>query len=304
MNVDAVRSVLKVVELGTVTRAAEALRVAQPALSRQIHALERELGRPLFVRQGRTLVLTPFGHRFVRQAAVAVEDLNALERLTVDQAAPQNLTIAASLTTLSGFLPQVVARYRELPAAPDITVRTGLSQDVYDLVAAGEVELGVVSAPRPRPFIVTRPLFSDPLWLICPAGHALARRTTASAHDLDGVALVTMTTRTVLRQDLSALFTTFGVSPRVCMEIDNVGAIERMVEAGLGVSLLPRSVVVDLPGLRALRAIPFRWPSDAVARRTARRVSIIQLHTPLAPAAQRFVSVCEEEGRRYDTLLP
>jgi DNA-binding transcriptional LysR family regulator len=302
MNVEAVRSVLRVVELGTVTRAAEALHVAQPALSRQIHGLERDLGQPLFVRQGRHLVLTPFGHRFVRQATVAIDDLNALERLAADQAASRNLTVGASLTTLSGFLPRVVARYRERAEAADITVRSGVSEEVYDLVAAGDVELGVVSAPRPRPFIVTRPLFSDPLWLICPADHPLAARPAASAHDLDGVPLVTMTPHTVLRQDLSALFTTFGVTPRVCMEIDNVGAIERMVEAGLGVSVLPRSVVVDLPALRALRAVPFRWPSRAITERTARRISIIQLRTPLSTPAQLWVAVCEEEGRRYGSL--
>jgi DNA-binding transcriptional LysR family regulator len=80
--VAALRSAVKVAELGSVTRAAAALRLAQPAVSRQIHALERELGRALFARRGRGLVLTPFGREVVFRGANALRQLETLEGLS------------------------------------------------------------------------------------------------------------------------------------------------------------------------------------------------------------------------------
>jgi LysR family nitrogen assimilation transcriptional regulator len=299
LNVQALRGLVKIAELGTVTRAAEALPIAQPALSRQIRGLERELGQPLFVRQGRRLQLTPFGRRVVEKAREVLREMDGLEHLGEDFASLRAMAIGASLTTLSGFLPRAVARFRKALPETDLVVHTGLSQDIHDMVGAGRIEIGVVSAPRPRPFIVTQPLFEDPLWLICPARHPLAHGAEAHPEDLHRLPLVTMTGRTVLRQDLNAILATCGVEPRICMEIDDIGAIERMVEAGLGVTVLPRSAWVGGDRRRSLAAIPFVLPDARTEGTAVRRFSLIRLGSPLSPAAETWVRVCLEVAAEF-----
>lgn len=296
MTVDSLRALVKVVELGTVTHAAEALCIAQPALSRQIHALERELGQPLFLRQGRRLALTPFGQQVVQHAQAVIQEVDALQHLRDRKTATTFLRLGASLTTLNGFLPRVVARLRTVAPGVDITVRTGLSQDVYDLVANGLVELGVVSAPRPRPFIIAQSLFLDPLCVLCPPGHPLTEQHAIRPEDLDGMALVTMTARTVLRQDLNALFATLNIRPRISMEIDDIGALEGMVAAGLGVTVLPLSTAGAHQPTGSIELRPFHPSPEHAAIQLARRVSIIRLDTPLSAAAQLWMQLCLDVG--------
>jgi LysR family nitrogen assimilation transcriptional regulator len=139
----------------------------------------------------------------------------------------------------------------------------------------------------------TRPLFEEPLWLVSRLSDGAPGRAEADPIELDGAPLVTRGPHTALRQDLSSLCAAVGVQPRVRMEVDDVGAIIALVGARLGLAVLPRSVARALVPSRGLRAIPVRWPPTS----RPRAVAAIHLPVPLAPAARRWLEVCEEAAR-------
>ncbi|MBX5466770.1 MAG: LysR family transcriptional regulator [Firmicutes bacterium] len=304
MKIEALQHFVAIAEAGSVTRAAEALMVAQPSLSRQLRQLEREFGGPLFLRVGRQLKLTPLGQRVLVRARQVLKAIEELQK--VGDRAPDHplLTLGASLTTLGGFLPRAVARFRAVRPEAELVVHTGLSQDIYDLVASGVVEVGVVSAPQNRPIIITHPLFEDRLWLIAPSHHPLAQRSEVHPQDLDGVPMVTMTARAALRQDLNALFSTFGVHPIICMEIDNVGVLQAMVAVGLGVTILPGSAHIPYLHDQQLEAIPFVAPAPEADKASVRRFSLVYLPAPLSSIAQAWVDVCQAVAAEFLGRLP
>lgn len=294
MNVETLRAFTKVVELGGVTKAARALRIAQPAISRKIHSLEKEIGKKLFVKNGRHLQVTPVGYQVFQHARSVLSGMEALDQLSQSLVTSKRLTVGASLTTLSQYLPQVVSKFREAHPEVQVSVQTGRSEEIYDMITDGRIEIGVVSAPSSSPYISTRPLFQDSCLVLCPSTHPLALFQVIEPQDLHNVALVTMTNHTKFRQDLNSIFATFSVKPRICMEIDNIDVIERMVESNLGITILPRSVWYRKPQ-STLRSIPFAVNGEnSLSQKMARHYSIIYLETTLSPEAMAWVETCRD----------
>jgi DNA-binding transcriptional LysR family regulator len=314
LNIEALRGLVKIAELGTVTKAAEALRIAQPALSRKLKQLEKQFNQPLFIRSGRYLELTPLGHVVVSRAKNVLQNLDALQNIGREYKGRPVIKIGVSLTTLAGFLRPAVSHFRHTHPDVDIVIQTGLSQDIYDLLAKGKIDIGMVSSPQVHPFIVTQTLFVDRLWLICPADHPLAGYPFVSPQDLHNVPLVTMTGRATLRQDLEAIFSSYNIKMKICMEIDNVGVMQTMVAAGLGVSILPASTRIHN---EHLAAVPFLVNDPHLQEKTFRHFSLIHLENMLSPEAQSWINVChtvaanmssshetESEAYYWDSLDP
>lgn len=300
MNFEVLRRLVKIADLGTVSRAAESLLVAQPALSRQIHQLEREFGQPLFVRNGRYLKLTPFGQKVVAQARLVLQDFDALRQMTTSHEVPRRIELGASLTSVSGFLPQAVSCFRKTFPNVELVIQTGLSSDVYHLVSAGAVEVGVVSTLFPHPYLQCETLFRDQLWVVCRSDHPLAERPAATPEDLHRRPFVTMTKRSGLRQDLTAIFSLYDVRVEIAMEIDNVGVIQHMVQAGLGLTVLPRSALIHHLYDHTLKAVPFVPPDAKAQDSLARPISLVHLGRTLSPAAEDWIRICKQVARWYE----
>jgi DNA-binding transcriptional LysR family regulator len=290
MNIETLRGLVKIVELGTISKAAEALLIAQPALSRRISQLEKDLKQPIFVREGRYLKLTPFGHQVVSRARVILQNVEKLRMMGDENKSKTIIRIGASLTTISSFfLQQAITHFRNTMPNVDLVIQTGLSQDIYDFVSEGKIDIGFVSSPRNKPFVINQTLFVDRLWVICPLNHPLTNFPTITPEDLQEVPLITMTDRASLRQDLNSIFASYNAEMKVCMEIDNVGVTQMMIIAGLGVSILPSSARVML---KNLTAIPFIVDDPWVQEKTSRPFSLIHLEKPLSPVVQSFINVC------------
>lgn len=299
LNVEALRGLVKVAELGTVTKAAEALNIAQPALSRKLKQLEKQFNQPLFTRSGRYLELTPFGHAVVSRARSALQNLDALHHLGRRYKERPVIRIGASLTILAGFLRPAVARFRHLHPDIDIIVHSGLSQEIYDQLAKGMVDVGLVSSPQDHPYIVTQTLYMDRLWLLCADDHPLAKYPFVTPYDLDNVPLITMTTRAHLRQDLESIFNAAQIRMKICMEIDNVGVMQTMVAAGLGVTILPGSIRIQH---QPVAAIPFLVTDSRLQEKTLRRFSLIYAENMLNPEAQLWINVCHTVAANRGTV--
>lgn len=229
-------------------KAAELCLVTQPALSRQIAALEQELGVELFERIKQHVVLTPAGHAFVAYAKNALEVLQQGEQELVrwQQGQTGTLLIACNHSLSAAFLPPLLASFRQ--QYPDIRLKVEIhhSDTIMALVERGEVDLGFIYDPQVRSDIVAiKELFHQPLRLLVPCGHPLLqvpeRERTLERIAAEPLVLLDETAR--LRKVLERLFLQRGLSIQPIIEIGSVEALKELVRQGCGVTLLPPALL-------------------------------------------------------------
>ncbi|MFN8635592.1 MAG: LysR family transcriptional regulator, partial [Chloroflexota bacterium] len=150
MLIKQIEAFVEVVRRGTVSRAAEALNVTQPALTARLHGLERELGEVLFARSGRGVRLTDAGRAFLPHAERALLALADGRASVADLASGRagKLVLGATGSVSSYVLPKVLKRFRTEHPRVELTVRTGHSEQVLELVLAESVELAIVRELR------------------------------------------------------------------------------------------------------------------------------------------------------------
>ncbi|MEV5830594.1 LysR family transcriptional regulator [Spirillospora sp. NPDC052242] len=152
MNLRQLRYVVATADHGTMTSAAQALYVAQPALSRAVRELERELGLELFARSGRGVVLTPVGEQVVRRARAALEAVDAIESLSAARGRGQGADLR--IATTAALEPELIGRLvplfaRAQPAVRIRVVRCADRAAVAAALRAGRADLGLAEPPAP-----------------------------------------------------------------------------------------------------------------------------------------------------------
>lgn len=233
-----------VVEHSSLNRAAERLNVTQPALSRRIARLERELGVDLFRRIGKRLELTPAG-QFTYEFALELRRFHGdyLQRLNAFKTAEAPVaTIGASLTTLQTTLPELITAMTEKHPNLEIKAVTGKTHEIATLVKERKVDFGLVaSSVEDDPSITSTPLFDDTVVLVLPRSHFIVERTQLSMSDLNGLPMILFAPGTWYRNLTDELFRQYSVKPDVRMEIDSFEAIVRLLGASRAGTMLPKS---------------------------------------------------------------
>ncbi|HXG25568.1 MAG TPA: LysR family transcriptional regulator [Candidatus Binatia bacterium] len=242
MQLAQVEGFLEVARRGNLSRAAESLFITQPALTARLRALEAEVGAPLFRRGRRGMALTDAGRAFLPYAERAMRALrdgaSAIERLP----AVEELVLGAAPAISTYVLPGLLVRYEEANPEVRLSVRTGHSEQVLEMVVRGDVDIGLVRELH-HPALETMVLYDDELVLVVDPGHPLARQRRVTIDRLRDARLI-LFDRTSSYYDLtSALFRPAGSFPRGVLELDHIDAAKQMVLAGLGVALLPTTAV-------------------------------------------------------------
>jgi len=281
VELDHVEAFVAIVRRGGFTRAAGVLHLSQPAVSRRLELLEREVGRPLFDRTRGGARLTEAGRAFLPHAEAllasardGVEAVRALERTDAG-----TVTLALVGTLASTTLTARLQRFRRRHPGVRLALRTALSREVSALVRRGEATLGLRYFPDPDPELVSLPLHREPLLTVCSPAHRLARARRPRARLLDGQTWVAFPARQGssgegYAQMLTERLTALGLSIAEIIPIDSLTAQKRLVEAGFGLGLMPESSVQEelrLGTLRALRLSAMRLgvPVVLVHRRRA-----------------------------------
>jgi DNA-binding transcriptional LysR family regulator len=299
MLIGQIEAFLEISHRRNLSRAAEALHVTQPALTTRIQLLEQELGASLFERSRRGMRLTDAGLAFLPYAERAVEALEAGRGLISEMARGTSgrLTIGTAPAVGAYVLPGLLARYVERFAGVRLVVRTGHSEEIVELVAGGELDVGLIREIH-HPGVTVKPLYEDELLLVVPRAHEFARLGRIDVSELADVTLV-LFDRTSSYYDLTnSLFRAAGVAPRSVIELDNIEAAKRVVGQGLGVALLPATAVASDIARGTLRVIhvegagPTRRRIIAVRRAGSPQVA--------SPPVQGFLDVLD----RLHEVLP
>ena len=274
-----IEAFLEVARRQNLSRAAEALFVSQPTLTARLQSLEATLGEQLFIRTRRGMRLTEAGDAFLPYAEHAVAALaDGRERLAeLRRGVAGRLVLGAPPTVSTYTLPALLARFSAAHPGVRLAVKTGTSEEILDMVLHDQVQLGIIRALANQE-IETLPLFTDTLGLIAGPGHRLARSSPgrqARMADLAGEVLVLFGRSSSYLEFTTATFRQAGVLPGSVLELDNIEAAKKMVERGLGVSLVPTSTVAGelaagtLARIELVDAAPARREIVAVRRRDA-----------------------------------
>jgi len=232
---------LAVTEAGSFTRAAQRLRVAQPALSLSVRELERLLAVRLIDRTTRRLELTAAGREFGIAAQKIVADLDRLVRSTHDLAEGKRgrLVVAAPPLLATAIMPAAIADFRVRFPGIDVALIDTRTDLIISKVRAGEADCGIGTFPPETDGIELVALTRDALLVFCPVGHPLAARAKVTWSDLKGLPLVTLTRDSGIRLLVELGFRSADLAPHIAFEVSQITTAIALVEKDLGVAVLP-----------------------------------------------------------------
>jgi len=241
---------VKVAELGSFSRAAQALALTQPTVSEHVRALEDELGTQLLDRLGRGAAPTRAGQLLLgyaqRMLTLSREAHQALEHFQGRLSG--ELIVGGSTIPGEYVLPALIGQFKSKQAEISIVLLIGDSRQVSEWVDEGRVELAIVGARPAQRALEARELTGDELVVVVPAEHAWARRQAVTLAELQAEPMVVRErgsgSREALERALSAADTSLAAF-RIVGEMGSTEAVKQGVRAGVGVALISKRAVED-----------------------------------------------------------
>jgi len=287
MELRQLRYFVEAARAGHFGRAAGTLRVAQPSLSQQIRALERDLGVELFDRSGRSAVLTEAGEAFLARAerVLAEADRARAEAKEFSEVVKGRVVVGALQSLVEVRLPLLLAAFKRAYPGVEVALREETTAQMLALLKEGQIDLalGHTTGVRVPPRVVGEGLFEEDLVLVSSPDHELAKREEVPLADLKDETFVCYKEGSGIRATLMEACEAQGFEPRVSFEC---GTLRPLAAAGLGVAMVPRSMA-ESPG-----------PQVAVAElrpRLARAVAAFRVEGRyLAPPAEAFLRFVRE----------
>ena len=289
MNVEArLRAFSAVARSGSFSRAAEALFVSQPAVSKHVAALEAEVGKQLVVRDRRRATLTPAGEVLADYVLRAEALLANARRALASGGDAQigTLSLAASGIPGTYVLPSVLARFHEQHPRVEVEVQLSTSAGALELVRAHRVELAIVGGLTVPPELDSEPLFEDEVVLVGPSSLGGRR---LRPKDLEGMTWISREEGSATRAAVEAARWEIGLRAVRKLELPAWEAVKLAVAGGGGIAAISRLALDQelAAGTLAVLDVP-RWRlSRTLAIVTARDV-------PMTPPAIRFLGMLRD----------
>jgi molybdate transport repressor ModE-like protein len=258
VNLHLLRIFSAVAQHASFSRAAEALHISQPAVSKGVRELEAQLGSPLVERGPGGVRLTEAGRVLITHARVlfaaeqaAEEALEALRGLHHG-----TLRIGASTTVATYFLPPLLGKFYRAHPAVELRLTSANTAKVADLLLHRELDVALVEGPLESDDIIVKPWRTDELVFIVPGEHPFAnRKRPVQLNALAGEVLVLREPGSGTRDVAWEALKDAGLTPRRILEVSSNEAITRVVAAGLGVGIVSSIVAADQITLGRLKSL-------------------------------------------------
>ncbi len=301
------RQFLRVVDCGSIGRAAVALGISQPALSKSLQRLEEVVGVKLLERSRRGIAPTVFGQTLAAHARIIFAEVKSAEAEieALRGTGSGRVRIGAGPSIIDQVLPGVIETF--CAEQPDIrvSVREGLVDDLLAALAKTEIDIAIVSNSRglDRDLFICQPVLQDDLTVVVGAGHPLAARRNCTLQDLLGHRWVLPNRDEPVRQRFDDVFRAAGVPPpKPVVETSSVICMKSLVRSGAFVTWLPRLLAEH--DHRAGHLVPIAI--DGVA--WERQVYVCwRRSSSLLPACAKFIAtLCQSFGTRQpaEAALP
>ncbi len=268
------------------TQASQNLSVSQPALSRSIAKLESELGVPLFERSGKTIKLTQYGQIFLAHIERALQEISTGKQTLADLTSPDKGVIHLSfLHSLGGYIvPELISKFNQI--YPNIKFRLYQynSTQLIEYLAEGSCDLSLCSSIITTGTIGWMPLCSEEIFLIVPNGHPLSKRKTIELKEIAQESIITFKPTYGLRLLVNQCFEAASIHPNIMFEGDEIATVAGLVDAKLGVSLIPH-----IPGLEHLNITFISISTPHCTRPLGMAWNINKYLSPAAKKFQQFI---------------
>lgn len=286
-DLDDLRLFRHVAEAGSITAGASRANLALAAASTRVRGMEAAVGARLLERSRAGVTLTPAGHALLAHARAL---LARAERMGEEMAAfagggaAGHVRVLSNTNALTEHLPEALGRF--LAAHPQVTVdlQERLSDEIAGLVAEGVAEVGIIAATAEAGGLESYPFRTDRFVVVLPRGHALSGRRRIAFADVLDHDLVGLDAASALQRFLAVRAARIGRRPRLRVRLRSFDAVCRMVEAGVGVGVVPETTARAAEGTLAIRAVPL---ADEWAVRELRIV--VRDPAALTPHARRLV---------------
>ncbi len=282
-------------------RAARRLAISQPPLSRQIQALEEELGTPLFARTRRSVTLTPAGAALLPEARRLLREAEALKEGARRLASGEAGTVALGFISVAAYnvLPALVPQFRKRHPGVKLALQEGLTDVLLAALAQGEIDAGMVLPPVNDPRFAYRPLVRDRLLVALPArARDRFARGPLPLASLAGEPFILFPRKAgaSLYDLVVGCCERAGFVPRIDQEAIQMQTIVSLVAAGMGVALVPES-------LRHLRrtGVEYRALRDSTP---PVEIGLAWRAADESPAVGAFVALATEQAARQGASRP
>ncbi|MFT4069662.1 LysR substrate-binding domain-containing protein [Paraburkholderia sp.] len=291
------RVFIEVARLQSFSRAGDEIGLTQSAVSRCVRELEGEIGLKLIDRTTRDVQLTDVGGNLVSSVSRLLSDLDdALREIReIGEQRRGRVVVAASPTVACRLMPRVVASCVQQFPYVTLGLRDDVQSDVVRKVKSGEVDFGVIIGPFSDDDLLSETLMTDSFCVVSRDDHPLAARKQVAWKDLDGEQLVMLDYASGSRPIIDAVMQAQGVNAAVVQELGHSATVFGLVEAGVGISVLPW-LALPLPAGASLVA-------RALVPRAERRVELVRRRDrSLSPAAEAVWNLIRQLPARAEEL--
>lgn len=261
MDISSLQAFIAVARHESFSKASQQLFVTQPAISKRVASLEEELGTQLFNRIARQISLTEAGKQLLPKAQDLVSQAEDMQRYAsnLNDEISGNLSIAIAHHVGLHRMPPILREFNLRYSQVNLDIRFEDSEQAYTSVEQGDIEFAVITLPQSLPDkLIKLPIWQDPLSIVVSKEHQLANIRTPSFEDLARHACVIPSFETETHKIIRREFEQRGLELNVQMQTNSLETLKMLATAGLGWSLLPRTMLHDEPkskkhaGLKAL----------------------------------------------------
>jgi len=298
MNLRQLHTLNAILEEGSFSSAGDRIGLSHSAVSVQMQQLETELGVQIFNRATRPPALTAMGRdiaMLARDVEAKIDDIRATAK---GRAISGSISIGFVSTTLQTLLPRTLNTLRNRYPDLQVGVKSGLSGDLSKAVLDHELDFAILSSPLSEiPDLEISEIAAEPLFLIGPENSGNGTPALTDAELLRSKPFISFNKRTWLGRQIAARLQSRGIHVEEIMEVDSLDAIERLVQEGFGVSIVPQRLMVAQLSEQLIR-IPFCDPVESrklvlIRHVTSRQVELYDavrdILRPFATAARTNV---------------
>lgn len=269
MDLGQLRYFSKIVEHRSFTRAAKDCSVSQPALSQQIAKLEKELGQPLFERQGRSIRLTPAGQVLQTQAEKILQLVDDAKRQITDDGQTGRICVSATPTIAPYLLPNLLTSVASQFPQASFVISEDTTEALLKRCSSGDVDVGLLALPAAAKYLTIEPLFEEELLLALPADHPLCARNRINAKDISQEQFILLGDTHCLANTIEEFCNRKNFQPLTTSRIEQLTTVQHLVALGYGLSFVPKIATNDdlggklvyrsLSGDKPMRKIAICW---------------------------------------------
>lgn len=290
MNISRLKTFIVVAETGSLSRASDRLRLAQPALSRQIKLLEHEIGRELFSRSNRGMEMTDVGQElFDRVSGLVAQLERSMDDARSFRSEPSGQVALGMIPSISPIIAGRIALRvsRELPSV-SLRIVEAYGGHLTGWLHAGNIDLSLLYGPAEDLHLRVTPLLREELVLVSRAGSDVATESPLSVSQVSQLKLVLPSRPHGLRMVVENAARTARVKLNVEVEADSYGVLKNLVEAGVGHTVLPMSAIgqelklgtlcgTSLKAPTVWRHVVLALPAGGIESRATRAVAVLLL---------------------------